>query len=48
MCASKTAISAHQLHRMLGLTYKTSWFMCHRIREAMKAISTKPMGGKGG
>ncbi len=36
MCASKKGISAHQLHRMLGVTYKTSWFMCHRIREAMR------------
>lgn len=36
MCASKKGISAHQMHRMLGITYKTSWFMCHRVREAMK------------
>lgn len=36
MTASKKGISAHQLHRMLGCTYKTSWFMCHRIREAMR------------
>jgi len=34
ICASKKAISAHQLHRMLGLTYKSAWFMCHRIRFA--------------
>jgi transposase-like protein len=35
MSASKKGMSAHQLHRMLGVTYKTAWFMAHRIREAM-------------
>ncbi len=35
MCSSKKGMSAHQLHRQLGLTYKTAWFMCHRIRYAM-------------
>jgi transposase-like protein len=35
MCSSKKGVSAHQIHRMLGLTYKTAWFMCHRIRYAM-------------
>ncbi len=35
MCASKKGVSAHQLHRELGITYKSAWFMCHRIREAM-------------
>ena len=34
MAASKKGMSAHQLHRMLGVTYKTAWFMAHRIREA--------------
>jgi transposase-like protein len=48
MTSSKTAISAHQLHRMLGLTYKSSWFMCHRIREAMNDIKPEPMGGPEG
>lgn len=36
MCASKKAISAHQLHRMLDLNYRSAWFMAHRIREAMR------------
>jgi transposase-like protein len=35
MCASKKGMSAHQLHRMLGVSYKSAWFMCHRIRYAM-------------
>jgi transposase-like protein len=35
MCSSKKGISAHQLHRMLGVTYKSAWFMVHRIRYAM-------------
>jgi transposase-like protein len=49
MCSSKKGISAHQGHRMLGITYKTAWFMWHRIREAMRAGGMKPppMGGKG-
>src|SRR5215210_2624931 len=36
MSASKKGMSAHQLHRMLGVTYKSAWFMAHRVREAMK------------
>jgi transposase-like protein len=48
LTASKKGMSAHQLHRMLGLTYKTAWFMAHRIREAMKDESPSPMGGPGG
>jgi len=47
MCASKKGISSHQLHRMLGVTYKTAWFMAHRIREAMKDDHSDPMGGEG-
>lgn len=35
MSSSKKGVSAHQIHRMLGITYKTAWFMCHRIRFAM-------------
>jgi transposase-like protein len=49
LCASKKGMSAHQLHRMLGVTYKTAWFMCHRIREAMRkdVSSSGPLGGSG-
>lgn len=49
LASSKKGMSAHQLHRMLGVTYKTAWFMAHRIREAMKEdVSTSgPMGGEG-
>lgn len=47
MSSSKKGISAHQLHRMLGVTYKTAWFMAHRIREAMKDTDSEPMGGEG-
>jgi hypothetical protein len=36
MAASKKGVSTHQLHRMLEVTYKTAWFMAHRIREAMR------------
>ena len=45
MTASKKGISAHQIHRMLGVTYKTAWFMCHRIREAMIDTNPDPLGG---
>jgi transposase-like protein len=47
LCASKKGFSAHQLHRTLEVTYKTAWFMAHRIREAMRDGSLAPLGGKG-
>jgi transposase-like protein len=47
MAASKKGVSAHQLHRMLGITYKSAWFMAHRIREAMRIGPMAPMGGGG-
>jgi len=48
ICSSKKGMSAHQLHRLLGVTYKTAWFMAHRIREAMVPADTGPMGSNGG
>ena len=47
MTASKKGVSAHQVHRSLGITYKTAWFMCHRIREAMSIPNAPPLGGEG-
>ena len=50
LCASKKGMSAHQMHRMLGVTYKSAWFMCHRLREAMAPLGGKlpgPLGGEG-
>ena len=47
MASSKKGISAHQIHRTLGVTYKTAWFMCHRLREAMRDPSPEPLGGAG-
>jgi transposase-like protein len=43
ICASKKGMSAHQLHRMLGMTYKSAWFMAHRLRYAM---SQEPLASK--
>ena len=48
MTSSKTGISAHQLHRVLEVTYKTAWFLAHRIREAMRSGELAPFGGEGG
>jgi transposase-like protein len=49
LTSSKKGMSAHQLHRMLGVTYKTAWFMAHRIREAMRETGSDvpPLGGSG-
>ena len=48
MCASKKGFSAHQLHRTLGVTYKTAWFMFHRLREAMRSGDLAAFGADGG
>ena len=47
LASSKKGMSSHQLHRMLGVTYKSAWFMAHRIREAMKDDAPTPLGGEG-
>ncbi|GJE18839.1 transposase [Methylobacterium marchantiae] len=53
MCSSKKGVSAHQLHRSLGLPYQTAWFMAHHIRHAMSVggltmpTAPEPMGGAG-
>ena len=47
LCCSKKGCSSHQLHRVLGITYKAAWFLSHRIREAMRNGSLAPMGGAG-
>lgn len=47
IASSKKGISSNQLHRTLGVTLKTAWFMSHRIREAMSERNLPPMGGEG-
>lgn len=48
MISSKKGISAHQLHRILEVQYKSAWFLAHRIREAMREGDLAPFGGNGG
>jgi hypothetical protein len=47
MNASKKGMSAHQLHRMLGVTYRSAWFIAHRIRLAQDDKAPSPLGGAG-
>jgi transposase-like protein len=47
MCSSKKGVSAHQLHRTLAITYRSAWFMAHRIRECMRTGGLAPLGGDG-
>ena len=47
MTCSKKGISAHQVHRMLGISYKSTWFLMHRLREAMRTGGLEPLGGEG-
>ena len=45
MCESRKGISANQLKRTLKVAYKTAWYLCHRIRAAMKDADTEPLEG---
>jgi transposase-like protein len=47
MASSKKGISSNQLHRTLGVTLQTAWFMSHRLREAMRVTGVAPLGGEG-
>ena len=47
LTASKKGVSAHQIHRSLGISYKSSWFMMHRLREALRTGGLAPLGGTG-
>jgi hypothetical protein len=47
LCSSKKGISANQLHRTLGVSLKSAWFLAHRIREAMRSGRLVPLGGEG-
>jgi transposase-like protein len=47
ICSSKKGVSSNQLHRTLGVTLKTAWFISHRLREAMRSGDLAPMGGPG-
>ena len=47
MMASKKGMSALQISRMIGVTYKTAWFLCHRIRESLRGTDTDQLGGEG-
>jgi hypothetical protein len=48
LTASKKGVSAHQVHRSLGITYKTAWFMMHRLREALRGGASYPFSSDGG
>lgn len=45
ICQSRKGMSANQLKRMLRINYRTAWYLCHRIRDAMKAVNPQPFGG---
>ena len=45
LCESRTGMSANQIKRTLGISYKTAWYLCHRVRAAMKEANPQPLGG---
>lgn len=47
MAPSEKGVSAHQIHRTLEITYKSAWFLAHRIRDAMRSGDLAPFGGAG-
>src|SRR6266852_531463 len=47
LTASKKGVSAHQIHRSLDISYKSAWFMMHRLREALRSGGLAPLGGTG-
>jgi transposase-like protein len=47
LTASKKGVSAHQIHRSLDVSYKSAWFMMHRLREALRTRGLAPLGGSG-
>ena len=47
ICSSKKGFSANQLHRTLGITLKSAWFVGHQIREALRSGELSPLGGNG-
>src|SRR5205807_9262848 len=46
LCESRKGMSANQIKRMLGVSYKTAWYLCHRIRKAMQIVDAPMLGGK--
>lgn len=48
LCASEKGVSSHQIHRALGITYTSAWFLTHRIRQAMRDGALSPTGGMDG
>jgi transposase-like protein len=45
LCESRKGMSANQIKRTLGISYKTAWYLCHRVRAAMKEVNPEPLDG---